>query len=48
MATLTVDQKVIGMFYADCKLSGRTLTAEGFESFQCFVAQAEMVARALP
>ncbi|MHB1667265.1 GAF domain-containing protein [Thiomonas sp.] len=48
MATFTVDHKVIGMFYADCKPSGRTLTAEGFESFQCFVAQAEMVVRALP
>lgn len=48
LAAFTVDLKVIGLFYADRKPSGRELDAEAFEGFRNFVAQAEMVVRALP
>lgn len=48
IAAFTVDHQVIGLFYADRQPSGRELDAEAFEGFRSFVAQAEMVVRALP
>jgi len=48
IATLAVDGKTTGLFYADCQPSGRPLSDDGFESFRSFVTQVEMVVRALP
>lgn len=48
VATLTVDQSIIGMFYADQWPSRRALTADGFDGFRRFVVQTEMIVRGLP
>lgn len=48
MATLTVDQKIIGLFYADQQTTQRPLTAEIFDGFRRFVTQTELIVRGLP
>lgn len=48
IATLTVDQKIIGLFYADLQPSQRALTEDGFEGFRRFVSQTELIVRGLP
>ncbi len=48
VATLSADQKVIGLVYADRQPSTRPLSEEAFEGFRCFVVQTELVMRALP
>ena len=44
---VSVDQKCIGLLYADRAPSGRPLDAQTFEAFRSFLEQTEMVARAL-
>ncbi|MFZ5577482.1 MAG: HDOD domain-containing protein [Pseudomonadota bacterium] len=48
VATLTVDKKVIGLFYADRKPSGRQIAESIVDGFRGFVAQTELIVRGLP
>lgn len=48
VATLTVDQRVIGLFYADRIPSGRPLKPSQEEEFRRFVAQTERIVSRLP
>ena len=48
VATLTVDQSIIGVFYADQAATQRPLTADGFEGFRRFVVQTELIVRGFP
>ena len=42
LAPIVINDKTIGLFYADRALSGRALDEESFESFKHFVMQANM------
>ncbi len=48
VAPFCVDAQLIGVFYADRLPSGRALGAEQYDSFQSFIALAELVVRGLP
>lgn len=47
LATFSVDNRPIGILYADREPSGRALDADAFEGFKSFVEQTEMVMRSL-
>lgn len=47
VGSVSVDQKCIGLVYADRVPSRRALDAQAFEAFRGFLEQTEMVARAL-
>ena len=47
VGSVSVDQKCIGLLYADRAPTQRPLDAQAFEAFRGFVEQTEMVARAL-
>lgn len=48
VAPFVVDGQLLGLFYADRRASGRPLGNEQFESFQSFVALAQVIVRSLP
>jgi HD-like signal output (HDOD) protein len=48
VAPFVVDGQLLGLFYADRAASGRPLTSAQFESFQSFVALAQVIVRSLP
>ena len=48
VAPFAVDGQLLGLFYADREASARPLGNEQFESFQSFVALAQVIVRSLP